>query len=51
METWLAEVEQSVFEPSHVVVDVSPSGAEYALFTLNAKDESLIVKSKRIFRS
>ena len=51
-ESWLAEVEPSVFEPSHVVVDVAPSGIEYALFTLDAKDEFRIVKStKRVFIS
>ena len=51
LESWLAEVEPSVFEPSHVVVDVAPSGTEYSLFTLDAKDESRIVKSKRVFIS
>ena len=44
-EPWLSSVEPAVFDGAHVVVDVPPGGKTYSLYALDARDESLTVRS------
>lgn len=50
-EPWLPHVEPTTFDGAHVVVDVPPGGKTYALYALEARDESMKVRAAYHFDS
>lgn len=50
-EPWMNDIDPAVFDGAHVVVDVEPGGKEYSLYALEARDESMLVKSAHHFNS
>lgn len=50
-EPWVKDIDPAVGDGAHVVVDVAPGGRQYALYALEARDESMVVKSAYHFSS
>jgi len=48
---WLKDVPSSVYQGSHVILDVEPGGKRYSVNFLSAEDESMTVKSVMRFDS
>ena len=48
---WLEDIEDVCFDGAHVVLDVSRGGKEYTLSCLDARDESMTVRSVLHFRT
>lgn len=51
VEPWLKDIDPAIFDGAHVVVDVEPGGRDYSLYALEARDESMTVKSAYRFSS
>ncbi len=48
---WTKDIVSSSYEPGHVVVNVAPGGDDYTVSYLDAKDESMTVRSVMSFKS
>jgi len=48
---WMKDVAPECFEGTHVIVDVPPGGETYSVIFLVARDESMIVKGVRHFKT
>lgn len=48
-EPWLKDVEPAVYDGAHVVLDVPAGGKTYTIYTIEARDESMTVKSATTF--
>ena len=48
---WLDDIEPACVEGAHVVLDVEPGGKRYSITCLDARDESMTVRSVLRFKT
>lgn len=48
---WTKDIAKAAFEPGHVVVNVAPGGDDYTVSYIDAKDETMTIKSVMRFKS
>jgi len=48
---WQRIVDPACFEGSHIVLDVEPSGKKFSITTISACDESMTIRTHRVFKT